>query len=341
MEFYYKSQPIPAPLSTLLRKSSVPTTWIALALFPVSMISPASAQVQTTSSSPRNSFLRQQNFGAIGYRLSLGLGFEHQDYREWDQRGEPFMDYAVPMVTTSLQGNFILNPIRLRMDASLGYGNGTYHGALVNPITGTSTPVSNDERALNFQAGGLILIGVNLPSLRTRVEVGTGYRGRMLRTFNLPDVTGDYDREITDHMLPLAVSVEVSPHQRVRVELTAEYRHLLAGQIRSYLDQALNFGSPSGTPVVNRRTTGRGVSVELVASIAAGGTRIRITPYYRFWQMERSDQTAWLLFLISEPTNITQEAGLTVGIELDHPVRPQTPLETEPEQATDQRVHQH
>jgi hypothetical protein len=301
-----------------------------LTLFSLILSSFASAQgtppppLNASSPPVQNAFLRAQNFGAIGYRLSLGLGFEVQDYREWDQRGEPFMDYTVPMATTALQGNFSLNPVRLRLDATLAYGNGTYHGALVNPITGASTPVTNDERVLNFQAGGLILIGVNLPSLRTRVEVGTGYRGRMHRTFNLPDVTGDYDREITDHMLPFAVSVEVSPNQRVRVELTAEYRHLLAGQIRSYLDQALNFGTPTG-PVVNRRTTGRGVSVELVASIAAGGARVRITPYYRFWQMERSDQAAWLLFLISEPTNVTQEAGITIGLELDHPVRPLSP----------------
>ena len=205
--------------------------------------------------------------------------------------------------------NFILLEMRYMT------GDNTYNGWLSSGGIYVPTEANNIadyywEGAL--KAGRLIYSKENF---NIEGSLGIGYRN--LRD-HLEDMgLGGYLRKSTYIYMPVDMAFKYQLNNRFNLALKTEFDFLVSGQ--QYSGPIVGYESMG---VYNSQEQGYGLRASLKLSATAGFAEFFIEPFWRYWQIQNSDEAeqyikiggTWYEQVVYEPFNTTQEYGVKVGV---------------------------
>ena len=177
---------------------------------------------------------------------------------------------------------------------------------------GQISGVPQDTGQLEFQVGHDFQLapGATLTAF-------TGVGGRVLNDHSGGEETDTgllgYDREVGYAYVPLGLSLGVPLGGGLSLAVSGQYNHVFGGTSTSRFSQL----DPEFPDLELDLNGGSGLEVSAIVSIPVGGSEIRVGPFLRRWNIERSDSFVVseddLELEVFEPDNKTTEAGVRLS----------------------------
>ena len=205
--------------------------------------------------------------------------------------------------------NFILLEMRYMT------GDNTYNGWLSSG--GIYVPTEADNIADYYWEGALKAGRLIYSKENFNIEGSLGIGYRNLRD-HLEDMgPGGYLRKSTYIYMPVDMVFKYQLNNRFNLALKTEFDFLVSGQ--QYSGPIVGYESMG---VYNSQEQGYGLRASLKLSTTAGFAEFFIEPFWRYWQIQNSDEAeqyikiggTWYEQVVYEPFNTTQEYGVKVGV---------------------------
>ena len=189
-----------------------------------------------------------------------------------------------------------------RAEARVAYGQVDYDGSVQDLQTGDTSPLTVDNID-DFAFEGRLLLGADRLSGEILNTLFTGIGYRYLYDDLSTDPAG-YRRESNYLYVPLGYRFDGSGQAGWSLGFAAEYDVFITGNQRSY------FSDVGLTDMDKRQDSGYGYRASVNLQYKSKDTVVVIEPFFRYWDIDKSETERAFWGSAYEPANETTEYGI-------------------------------